>query len=210
MKPVYFSYVPGAGGKSLINCLRTSNDVYFNEMYRVDRLLATVPPLNHTEFWSTYEIHNPKFCNCDGPDPTDDNWGSLLDQPMLDQLNTIDQYVPFVTHCGYNIDCYRKFISAGPVIKIVPEREFVNLAISLKWNKVNGEKQSLCLDEFKKWEDSMVNQHVDLVLHDFNPLKDTFFEHLEQVAALLNIQVEMSGVELYLNKYRNYHIFRKN
>jgi len=180
--------------------------VYFNEPLP-QKILDSVPPHDHINPWWTYEIHNPPICKCDGPDPSSESFGRTRDWGLFEYLNTVDKYVPFVAHYGFNIECYTQTIGNGPIIKIIPDLEFINLAIGLKWDLLsNGQPASLCLNEYKKWEDSLASYSADLVIDQFNPLSDSFFTHLAQVTDLLNISINNDITKLYIEKYRNYHL----
>lgn len=198
MKPVYFSYLNGAGGKALINCLHTSGSVYLQTENRLQTILDTVPEKDHTQFWSGYEIHNA-VNGCDSLD-----W-SYTHSKQLEAVSSVDQYVPLVAHTDKNIKCYFEKVGAGPIIKIIPDLEFINLAISLKWDTLpSGERASLDLDLFNNWMQQPIQ--ADIVLDNYNPLNDSFYDHLKQVVEFLDIEINTDSVEKYINKYRSYHI----
>ena len=204
MKPIYFSYLPGAGGKSLINCLHLCSDVIFNEPVenfdtKFQRILNTVPDLSHNDLWFVYEIHN-LIKGCDGP---------TLDFSYTynKKFNDINGYLPLVTHFSRNVACYEKLIGDGIKIKIKPSIKWIDTAIRIKWQRSQNVPQpSIDLDQLTCWEQDVQKIKFDLTIEDFDPLQENRFDqHLTEILNYLGLKANVNSNIEYLKKYRNYH-----
>jgi len=205
MLPIYFCYFPGAGVKTLINCLHLCPDVIFNEpVHHIDakfqRILDTVPDPAHTDWWCTYEIHN-LIKGCDG---TDLDPSCTYDKKIHD----LQGYLPMVAHWSQNLNCYEKLIGIGGIkIKIKPSTKWVDTAIKIKWPRSEQTPHPcLDLDQLVRWEQNVQKIKFDLTIEDFDPLnEDRFDQHLSTVLDYLGCNADMNLIDEYLKKYRNYH-----
>lgn len=203
MRPLYFSYFPGTGGRCLINCLHLCSGVIFNRPVETDdekfrTVLGTVPDISHSDWWCDYEIGNLiKGCDLPDPDPS-----YSYDKAIMD----LEGYLPLVTHHSRHLACYEKQIGVGTRVRINPDIKFIDTAIKIKWPKSQQVPQP-CLDlqQLAEWEQDVDNVKFDLVINNYNPLeKDRFDQQLETLLTYLDLTAN-HNIEEYLTKYRNYH-----
>jgi hypothetical protein len=208
MVPVYFSYFPGAAGKTLINCLHLSEGVLFNEPFvenynqRLSRILATVPDIDHTRFWSAFEIHN-LIKGCDSYEP-----GNITDyNHALDQTN---EFLPLVTHFNYNLACYEQQLGKGIRIKLNPDLKFIDTAIRIKWIRTTQALEP-CLDlsALAHWTQGLEDFDFDICIENFDPLNQTKFDDdLNSILDYLKLKPNRPAIDQYLKKYRDYHFYK--
>lgn len=221
MIPIYFSYFPGAGVKSLITALSLCDGVFYSDKpsmfvqmkyirgnrtkdfmrsHLLSRSLDTIPATNDRHNWSSYENHNI-FKGGDSEPPV-----APTETKLLSLVNRYKWFLPVVTHTSSNHDAYRTFFKNGISIKVKPDFNFIDLAIRLKWQPTNQcIIPSFSTAMFSQWEEDVSNIKFDYTIENFNPLDESFYTELEKLALFLDIDVDYTDIKPYIDKYRSFH-----
>ena len=203
IKPIFFVYFPGAGGKALINCLHLCDGVVLNDLSwrgdRLQRVLATVPERKDHASWFDHEIHNAvKGCDAVTSDPKS--------TPVPDCLRHVDGFLPLVAHWSHNLHCYQEQLGKGHVIKLMPNLDWLDLALRLKWHEFTEDEPGFNSRAWQLWLDDTNNVRADYTIYDYNPLSSNFERIVQEILCRFNLQSNSEAIKCYIDRYLYFHV----
>lgn len=215
-KLLIFYYLPGSGGKFIINCLAHSRNLAWwrydtsvteiitnNIQITNAEILDTIPHITERKTWG----HKEKGCR--------ELFGHDIDVvknfPALPvQLNNLalfhenDIWLPIVVHEIHNLTNVISYFKDFKICKVLlnATTDFLDTSIRLKWPE---EHHCLDLDIYKDFYKNLNEQQFDYVINNWDARKSECIEQIEDLASYLEIPYNNSLAKNYIEKYKNFY-----
>ena len=213
-KVLIFHYVPGAGGKFIMNTLAYSNQVSVQDSrvahtflknknldYLTKILLATIPTkgqgnsewfekeLGDWQLWGT-EIENVR-----------ENTRPQNLKPNVDLIHN-NLWLPVIAHCNNSYKNLKSYFAKDQVftVYVEPTIDFLICAIKKKWPSETNTIDPSVIYQIKN---DVINIEHDFVVNNWDPRYS--ITQIKDLANKINIEFDLALAKEYTDQYQKFH-----